>query len=98
MPENAWRSPRWLAWMVSGLAFITAGCHTMSHSRNTPVGDVPCELSMTSLPPYRVAAPDVLLIDALRLVPLPPYKIQPLETLLIQFPATPLTEAQQEAL
>jgi polysaccharide export outer membrane protein len=35
------------------------------------------------MPPHRVAPPDILLINAIRLVPRPPYRLEPLETLLI---------------
>jgi polysaccharide export outer membrane protein len=49
------------------------------------MGKVPCpgELRMTSHPPYTIAPPDILYIDALRLIPKPPYRIEPLEVLLI---------------
>jgi polysaccharide export outer membrane protein len=39
---------------------------------------------MVSLPEYVVEPPDILLIDAVRVIPLPPYRIQPLDTLIIQ--------------
>ncbi len=41
----------------------------------------PRELTMTSHPPYTIAPPDVLLIDAIRLVPKGPYRLEPMETL-----------------
>jgi polysaccharide export outer membrane protein len=41
---------------------------------------------MVSHPPYTVAPPDILLIDAIRLIPKPPYRIEPLEVLLISVP------------
>jgi polysaccharide export outer membrane protein len=50
----------------------------------TGQGVMPTELDRKSLPAYTIAPPDVLVIDALRLVPRPPYKIEPLETLVIQ--------------
>jgi polysaccharide biosynthesis/export protein len=43
----------------------------------------PRELGMTSHPPYTVAPPDVLLINAIRLVPKGPYVLEPLEVLQI---------------
>jgi polysaccharide biosynthesis/export protein len=49
-----------------------------------PPPDTPKELSKFTLPAYVVEPPDILLIDALRVVPLPPYKIEPLDALLIQ--------------
>jgi polysaccharide biosynthesis/export protein len=47
---------------------------------NTPV---PKELNKVSLPPYIVETPDVLQIDAIRVVPLPPYKLEPLDVLYV---------------
>jgi polysaccharide export outer membrane protein len=44
---------------------------------------LPSELVPTSHPPYRVAPPDILLIDALRVVPRGPYRLEPLEVLTI---------------
>src|SRR5688572_29602261 len=42
---------------------------------------LPKELNMVTLPPYTVGAPDILLIDAQRLIPLPPYRVEPLDAL-----------------
>jgi len=47
---------------------------------------MPRELGMTYLPPYIIEPPDVLYIDAVRLVPRPPYRIEPLDILLITVP------------
>jgi polysaccharide export outer membrane protein len=59
------------------------------------VGVIPTELDRRSLPPYTIAPPDILIIDAVRLVPRPPYKIEPLETLVINvsdtLPNQPIT-------
>lgn len=48
-----------------------------------PDQNLPKELNKISLPPYVVETPDVLLIQATRLVPLPPYKVQPLDQIRI---------------
>lgn len=48
-----------------------------------PQAEVARELEMVTLPSYTVAAPDILLIDAVRLVPKAPYKIEPLDLLTI---------------
>ncbi|MBI1831115.1 MAG: polysaccharide biosynthesis/export family protein [Planctomycetes bacterium] len=45
---------------------------------------LPGELKMTSHPPHRVAPPDILLIEALRLIPKGPYKLEPMEVLQIE--------------
>ena len=39
------------------------------------------ELAKVTLPPYVIEPPDILLIDALRVVPKPPFKIQSFDTL-----------------
>jgi polysaccharide export outer membrane protein len=48
-----------------------------------PIHGAPSELCMTSLPTYVVEAPDILLIEAIKLVPKPPYRIEPLDVLQI---------------
>jgi polysaccharide export outer membrane protein len=45
---------------------------------------LPRELNKANLPDYVIEPPDVLLINATRVVPLPPYRFGPLDTLLIQ--------------
>jgi len=45
---------------------------------------VPVELRKTSLPPYVIEPPDILLIDAVRLTPLGPYKLEAGDVLQIQ--------------
>jgi polysaccharide export outer membrane protein len=45
---------------------------------------VPRELAKVSLPPYVIESPDILLIDAIRLIPLPPYRVEPLDALAIR--------------
>jgi polysaccharide export outer membrane protein len=56
---------------------------------------MPHELSTASLPPYVIEPPDVLLIDAVRLIPKPPYKVAPLDLLGIEvtnpLPNKPIT-------
>ena len=46
--------------------------------------EMPRELLKTTLPPYTIEPPDILMIDALRVIPKPPYHIEPLDVLLIQ--------------
>ena len=72
---------------------IGTGCHN-SVGKSQPVQSVPDfelpkELTMTTHPPYTVAAPDILRIDANRLIPLPPYKIEPLDALYLFAPGAP---------
>lgn len=59
---------------------------------NTPV---PKELNKVSQPPYVVETPDVLQIDAVRVIPLPPYRLEPLDVLYLSaegdFPQAKIT-------
>ncbi|HEV3445078.1 MAG TPA: polysaccharide biosynthesis/export family protein [Gemmataceae bacterium] len=45
---------------------------------------VPVELCKSSLPPYVIEPPDILLIDAVRLTPLGPYRLEPGDVLQIR--------------
>lgn len=44
---------------------------------------VPKELNKVSLPPYVVETPDILQIEAIRVIPLPPYRLEPLDVLYV---------------
>ncbi len=46
-----------------------------------PVQQVPLEKSMVSLPTYRIEPPDILYIDAIKVVPKSPYRISPADIL-----------------
>ena len=65
-----------------GGLLLCAGCETLDHCHAPP--NPLHELSTSSLPPYVIEPPDVLLVDAIRLVPKPPYKVAPLDVLGIQ--------------
>lgn len=87
------RSSGW--WLVCFTALIVGeGCcgpQLGSEVRSgLPVGDpesnVPRELEKVTLPTYRVEPPDILLIDAIRVIPRPPYRIDPLDALFISVP------------
>src|SRR4051794_26188884 len=81
-------------WATFAVSLAGSGCLCLPlHPLHPlPVAGTPRELAMTSLPPYTINPPDVLLIDAVRLVPLPPYRLQPLDSLAVQFPAKPLPD------
>ncbi len=49
---------------------------------------LPNELWKVSHPAYRIEPPDILLLDAIRMVPRPPYVVQPLDVLTIQVTGT----------
>jgi polysaccharide biosynthesis/export protein len=94
MPRRHFRNPLIIA--VAALAALAGpGCHHFEDLKdqrscckppdfncctipNTPV---PKELNKISLPPYIVETPDVLQIDAIRVIPLPPYHLEPLDVL-----------------
>jgi protein involved in polysaccharide export with SLBB domain len=73
-----------------GVTYGTRASHTPPQT--IPDMDVPKELSMTTHPPITVAPPDILRIDASRLVPLPPYKIEPLDALYLFAEGAPEAE------
>jgi polysaccharide export outer membrane protein len=72
-----------LAACLSGI-----GCATCQPDPKLCASDIPREMTKVSLPEYVVEPPDILLVDAIRLVPLPPYRVEPLDALLISVPNT----------
>lgn len=74
--------------LVLCAALALPGCATVEPHKPFPLEtehDVaPNELNRVTLPEYRLEPPDILLIDAIRVVPKPPYYIEPLDLLLIQ--------------
>lgn len=81
-------------WTSLGLA----GCHAIDYYDQSlqdpvPPGMEPArELSMVSLPAYRIEPPDLLRIDVPKLVPLPPYRIEPYDALEINVIGTLLDQ------
>ena len=83
--------------VLTGLAGLVGGtgCHSFTNAKaerncckppdfnccTIPDTPVPKELNKVSLPPYVVETPDVLQIDAVRVIPLPPYRLEPLDVL-----------------
>jgi polysaccharide biosynthesis/export protein len=84
---------------LAGVLVILAssqGCRTWYGNRPIPAAavgaacqPVPRERDMVSLPPYMIEPPDILLIDALRIIPKEPFQIQPLD--ILQVDADPTT-------
>lgn len=80
-------------WLV--LATIVCGCHCVQDLKSEhdcctppdfncckiPDAPVPKEQNKVSLPPYVVETPDILQIEAIRVIPLPPYRLEPLDVL-----------------
>ena len=80
------------------LTVALAGCHAVDFYTPTmqqpvpPALEPPRELSMMSLPTYRVEPPDILQIEMLKLVPLPPYRIDIYDVLQIRVLGTLLDQ------
>ena len=53
-----------------------------------PPPPLPRELAKMTLPSYVIEPPDILFIDAVRIIPKPPYRIEPLDVLVIQVAET----------
>lgn len=70
------------------LLLLCTGCHSLTKQTPVPMivqpPDVPRELCKATIPEYIIEPPDVLTIDALRLLPRQPYQLQPLDTLAVQ--------------
>src|SRR5947207_242592 len=75
-----------VVFVCSVLVALITGCQTLHHK--TPA-EVPRELATVSQPPYVIEPPDILLIDAIRLIPKPPYRVEPLDALAIRVSPTP---------
>lgn len=63
----------------------------------SPHSTVPRELEKVSLPPYVIEPPDILMINAIKVVPKPPHVIEPFDGLLIRvlgaLPDQPIADA-----
>ena len=84
---------------------LSTGCHTLG-TRNfeleqhvPPENRIPNEEFKTTLPRYVVEPPDILLIDALRVIPKAPYRLKPLDIVQIEsenvLPDYPITGEYQ---
>lgn len=94
LPGRPGMSREMLALGLAVLA-LAGGCRTWAGLRPVPaqaVGAspryVPSEKNMVSLPPYVIEPPDILLVDALRVIPKAPFKIQPLDVLEVRVEGT----------
>lgn len=77
------RQPISVIWLLAVGCVVVTGCQTVHQQFHDqiPVAPAPRELEKLSLPEYVVEPPDILLIQALTLVPKPPYHIQSLDGL-----------------
>jgi protein involved in polysaccharide export with SLBB domain len=75
------------------LAVMSGGCTAFLEPREPypvtppqplPDSPVPRELDMVSLPPYIIEAPDILMINAVKIVPKPPHHLEPFDGILVK--------------
>ncbi len=76
------RAASWVTALLLGT--LSFGCHTVQPDFSCCPNDLPKELAKSTMPPYIIESPDILLIDAIRVVPLPPYRIDALDTIFVQ--------------
>jgi polysaccharide export outer membrane protein len=87
-----------LALLAVLAALGMTGCHAIDfydRSLESPVPlpmEPPREKSLVSLPAYRIAPPDVLMIEMLKMVPLPPYRTAVFDVLKIKVAGTLLDQ------
>lgn len=87
-----------LAILAIGLLAGLAGCHAVDYYTPTLEAPTPAqlatprELTMVSLPTYRIEPPDLLQIEVLKLVPRPPYRIEIYDVLQIRVLGTILDQ------
>lgn len=55
-------------------------------AQKNAAGPVPSEKNKTTMPPYVIEPPDVLIIEAIKLVPRAPYKLEPLDIIQVLAP------------
>jgi polysaccharide export outer membrane protein len=67
-----------------GICVLFAGCLGARNNYLSGENNMPTELNRVTLPDHVVAPTDILLIEAVRLMPKPPYKIAALDVLFIQ--------------
>jgi polysaccharide biosynthesis/export protein len=93
MPSSS-LSPRSVIAIVLAMVCGTAGCTSFQSAGFPAIPVVPRELDKLPLPEYVIEPPDILEIDAIRLVPKGPYRIEPLDTVLLRvtntFPDEPI--------
>ncbi len=106
MTHRSFPAARWLPLLCGVLATASTGCTAFMAPREpipaspaapSAMSPVPRELEMMSLPPYTIEPPDILLLNAIKVVPKPPHVIEPFDGLLIRaagaLPDQPISDA-----
>ena len=72
----------------TNVARMSGKIQQVGHKNKPPIAPydepLPRELAMVTMPEYVIEPPDILRIDAIRLIPPSPYKVEPLDGLAIQ--------------
>jgi polysaccharide export outer membrane protein len=89
-------SKKWLLFsLLAGILVTSEGCAHWQPGPDPAEDKLPKELAKVLMPPYVIETPDILSINAVRVIPRPPYRIEPLDSLLIQvskaFPTEPIS-------
>src|SRR5438045_1255884 len=84
MPQRCRRKPLSALWIVGAICTLFVGCQTVPLGPGPINNDIPRELTKVSLPPYLIEPPDILAVDAVRVIPLPPHRLEPLDYLTIR--------------
>lgn len=106
MTQSPPTAARWLPLLCGVLATASTGCTAFMAPREpipaapaapSAMSPVPRELEMMSLPPYTIEPPDILLLNAIKVVPKPPHVVEPFDGLLIRaagaLPDQPIADA-----
>ena len=93
MTTTTHSTPSRLVWLFAVLVVASSGCTAFLEPREpypitppepSPFSSVPRELDMVSLPPYVIEPPDILMINALKVIPKPPHIIEVFDGLLVR--------------
>jgi polysaccharide biosynthesis/export protein len=94
-------SSYWLWGLLAGSLLATGGCaglrfcdgvqpvHEPVRQEFLTQSPIPRELCKTVLPTYTIEPPDILMIDAIHVVPKPPYHLRTLDVITLQVQGTP---------
>jgi protein involved in polysaccharide export with SLBB domain len=91
----------WATSLLISLVAALSGCTHFLEPRSdypitppapSPHSLVPRELEMVSLPPYVIEPPDILMINAIKVVPKPPHRIETFDGIIIRVLGVPVEQ------